>query len=104
MDYDRDYDPMMRRLIAMFPQRPIGPETIAVYWEMLGDLDGAVFAQAVKVCGTTCKWFPTIAELRGAVQDLLERPRAWVPYDRREQLADGGTPTPKRIMARGERP
>jgi hypothetical protein len=66
MDYERDYAPLMKRLIAMFPQRPISDETIAVYWEMLSDLDAEAFALAVKDCGRSGDWFPTIHQLRAA--------------------------------------
>lgn len=71
MNYQAEYAPLMKRLIALFPQRPISPETVAAYWEMISDLDADLFAQAVKHCAATCEWFPTVKQLREAYEDIV---------------------------------
>jgi len=68
-----DYLPTMRRLIALFPQREIGAETIAAYYDLLSDLDGDVFRLAVRQCAETCDWFPTVKQLREAAIDAACR-------------------------------
>lgn len=70
MTYD-DYEPLINRLIALFPQRPILPATIAAYWEMLSDIDAETFALAVRECAVTCDWFPTVKQLRTAAEDVI---------------------------------
>lgn len=61
----------IKRLIALYPQRPIPPETIAVYWELLHDLDPVCFALAVRHCALTGDWFPTVHQLRDAADAAM---------------------------------
>lgn len=65
---ETQFAPLIKRLIALFPQRPISAETIAAYWEMLHDLDAELFAVAVKHCAASCEWFPTVKQLRKAAE------------------------------------
>jgi hypothetical protein len=71
MNYETDFAPLMKRMIAAFPQRPISADTVAVYWEMLSDLDAPIFTQSVKRCMESCEWFPTIKHLRHAAEDII---------------------------------
>lgn len=68
-----EWNQLMARLAAFFPQREISAETIAAYYEVLGDMDGQVFALAVRECANTCDWFPTVKQLREASLVVLER-------------------------------
>lgn len=70
MTYD-EYEPLINRLAALFPQRPVPPATVAAYWEMLSDINGDVFAQAVRSCAVSCDWFPTVKQLRHAAEDAI---------------------------------
>lgn len=40
------------------------PERVALYWELLHDLDGERFMAAIRACLRTSKFFPKIAEIR----------------------------------------
>lgn len=71
MNYDIDYLPVIKRLAATFPQRPIGPETVAAYWEMLHSMDGDVFNAAANYCATHAEWFPTLHAIFDAADTLL---------------------------------
>jgi hypothetical protein len=55
---------------ALFPQRPLTEETIAAYWELLGDMDGSLFAASVRQCIETCDWFPSIRQLRRSADEI----------------------------------
>ena len=58
-------------LIAAYPRNNISKRTIPVYVQMLSDLPVNVLAMATKYHITTCKYFPTIAELRQAATDIV---------------------------------
>jgi hypothetical protein len=54
---------------SVFPGREIGPDGIQTYLEMLYDLDDKVLIEAAKKCLTSCRFFPTIAEIRNSVPE-----------------------------------
>ena len=58
-------------LIAAYPRNDVGKKTIPIYVQMLSDLPVEVLAMATKYHITTCKYFPTIAELRQAAADIV---------------------------------
>lgn len=55
---------LFETLRGAYPAHPIQPETLAVYSELLSDLDAALARKAVVRHVGTNKWFPTIAEIR----------------------------------------
>lgn len=55
---------IVNRLVAAYPNATVTEATIAVYVEDLADLDAELLTVSAKRCRATCKWFPTIAELR----------------------------------------
>jgi len=57
------FDRGMDRLQANWPEKKITPEQMALYAEMLGPLDPAVFADAINAAIHTCEWFPKISKL-----------------------------------------
>jgi len=71
MNYQDDFAPQMKRLIALFPQRAIAPETIAAYWDILGSMEADLFRASVERCIHSCEWFPTIKHLREAYEDIV---------------------------------
>lgn len=64
---------IMGVLHAAYPGFTFQENTVEVYCEMLRDLDPDLLEQAAKAHLVTGKFFPTIAELRGAVANLIER-------------------------------
>lgn len=64
----KDYTSIMKRLVALFPQREITDATLAAYWDFLRDIDPAVFRAAAQRCARDCDWFPTVHQLRSAAE------------------------------------
>jgi hypothetical protein len=58
-------------LMAAYPDYECPSTTVDVYRERLGRLTDKEFEAAVYSHIDTCKWFPKISELLGAVQSLL---------------------------------
>ena len=54
-------------LKAAFPRQVIGADTIAIYSDMLADLDAQEALNAVKCILSNADFFPTIAEIRAQV-------------------------------------
>ena len=53
-------------MAAAYPNATITRETIQVYAHDLSDIPDDVLDLAAADCRATCKWFPTIAEIRAA--------------------------------------
>jgi hypothetical protein len=60
-------------LVAAHPGKELGEDTPRAYEAALGDLPVDLLKAAVLQCLATSKWFPTIAEVRGAAADILAR-------------------------------
>jgi hypothetical protein len=79
-------------LSAAYPRQEIEEATLAIYCEMLLDLDHAIAERGVKVLMANSRWFPTIAEIREAVleqQSPLPSPaEAWELLDISWQVAN----------------
>ena len=58
---------------AAYPNFNLKPETIKVYLKLLADLPDDLLEEASLAHINRSAFFPTIAELRGAASDLLER-------------------------------
>lgn len=69
-------------LVASYPRQPMPPGTTEAYENMLADLPFAETGAAVERWIKTQKYFPTIAEIRGAVADAetgrMAPAEAWV--------------------------
>ena len=68
--------PDVKRLVAVlkaaYPRQELPPETVAIYAEMLADLDAETATAAVKRAIQTSRFFPTIAEIRNVAAELRE--------------------------------
>lgn len=66
-------------LLAAFPSARLDAEaaraTAVVYRRMLADLDAGIARAAIERLIATCKWFPTVAEIREACAALTAGPR-----------------------------
>lgn len=58
----------------------VTPESQDVYWEMLKGIPDKQFNQGVRKCLSTCKFFPTIAELGEASLPTKTRVGRYNPY------------------------
>lgn len=58
-------------LRAAFPRQKLPEDTLEVYAELLGDLDFGVAKMAVMTLARTVDFFPSIAEIRNAVADIV---------------------------------
>lgn len=58
-------------LAHAWPQAPLTEQRLAAYWIGLSDLDDSVFTAAVQQCVRTCRFFPAVAELRAAAEEIL---------------------------------
>ena len=90
---------IMAWLARLYPRFTLAKDTIASYYDVLGDLDADVLWAAVQECGATSKFFPTAAELRNAVFGLQERAvglpaegEAWDEVLRRVNVYDAPGP------------
>lgn len=60
-------------LVAAHPGKELGEDTPRAYEAALGDLPVDLLKAAVLHCLATSRWFPSIAEVRGAAADILAR-------------------------------
>jgi hypothetical protein len=58
----------------------VTPESQDVYWEMLKGIPDAKFNEGVRKCLSTCKFFPTIAELGDASLPPKTKLARYNPY------------------------
>lgn len=57
---------------AQWPNFPLTEATIAAYCDLLKDIDGNLLEVAARECSATCKFFPTVAEIREKCNRLAE--------------------------------
>ena len=68
-------------LVAAFlPSQRLSDVSQAVYWEMLQGIPEDKFANGVRKCLATCKFFPTIAELGDAALPKIKKLGPYNPY------------------------
>jgi hypothetical protein len=60
-------------LICAYPNNKVEKQTLQLYAKMLEDLDISILDQAAKICMTTVKFFPSIAEIRAAAAEVMAR-------------------------------
>jgi len=63
-------------MFALFPQTKADKNTVAVYVMMLRDLDPQTLAAAVLKAMNTCKFLPTVAEIREQLETRSPGPRS----------------------------
>lgn len=56
--------PIIRQLVAAYPNAQVTVETIAVYDRLLSDIPPSELQTVVDQCVATCKFLPTVAEIR----------------------------------------
>lgn len=62
-------------MFALFPQTKADKNTVAVYVMMLRDVTPDVLADAVLMAMNTCKFLPTVAEIREQIDSRAPGPR-----------------------------
>ena len=60
---------LLATLKAAYPRQEIGEDTLAIYALDLADLEFEQAKAAVEHCRRTCRFFPTIAEIREAAAE-----------------------------------
>lgn len=77
-----DRTQLVAQLAAAFPQREIGPETVAVYVRALADIPTEELEPIAMAYMREGEWFPTIRDLRlGVIERRLQLPsvdEAWL--------------------------
>jgi len=63
-------------MFALFPQTKADKNTVAVYVMMLRDVDPQTLAAAVLKAMNTCKFLPTVAEIREQLETRAPGPRS----------------------------
>jgi hypothetical protein len=58
-------------LVLAYPRQAVSKQTIGLYEKFLADIDQDMLEQAAKSHIATSQWFPTIAELRSAVTQIV---------------------------------
>ena len=62
--------PILKQLFAAFPNTQISDGTVAVYMRLLADIPPEALQVAVDQAIATCKFLPTVAELRDTLHGL----------------------------------
>lgn len=73
---DEEIITILAPMFALFPQTKADKSTVAVYVMMLRDLDPQVLAAAVLKAMNTCKFLPTVAEIREQIDSRPPGPRS----------------------------
>lgn len=60
----RDIQGILKQLFSAYPNTQVTPETVAVYLRLLGDIAPTDLQVIVDQAVATCKFLPTVAELR----------------------------------------
>lgn len=63
---------LMADIVDAYPQTPMSPANIQAYVRHLADLDPEVLRRAVARAISTCRFLPTIAEIRQAAAELVD--------------------------------
>ena len=58
------------RLSAVLPDKKLLPEAVDIYRELLEDIPDEVLRKAANQCLLTCRFFPTIAEIREMAEPI----------------------------------
>ena len=86
----------MDKLTAAYPDYPLSEQTLALYFEDLGNLSPQDWDHAITLHRRQFKWFPKISELLGHVLTLRNagRPSAAERWGQLLVLASRGAPAP----------
>jgi len=78
---------LVTRLMEAHPRQTIEPPTMKLYCQMLADLEYVSAAEAVAHLIATCKYFPTVAEIRTCATEratgMLDAGDAWAEVQRK---------------------
>jgi hypothetical protein len=64
-------DLVLAKLTGVFPSVKIGPDGMETYSELLEDIPDEALIKAMRACLLTCRFFPTIAELREKAEPIM---------------------------------
>ena len=73
MATDKTITQVLAVLAIAYPRFEMAKETPRVYTQLLRDIPDDILIAAVQQHAASSKWFPSIAELRGAAQDIQAR-------------------------------
>ena len=65
----------MGMMAIVLQDKKISDEFIAIYQEMLADIPDDILVLSMKSCLLTCRFFPSIAEIREKAEPFLEKLR-----------------------------
>lgn len=74
---------ILRPMFAMYPQAKVNEDMSDMYVKLLRDLDPITLADAVLKAMTTCKFLPTVAEIREHIEQRTPGPRSEVDLSSR---------------------
>lgn len=72
---DEEITVILTPMFAMFPNTGADKNTFAAYVKMLRDLDPDTLSKAVLKAMNTCKFLPTVAEIRELIEQRAPGPR-----------------------------
>lgn len=64
---------VLAKLAGVFPGTKIGADGMETYGELLQDIPDEVLLKSMRACLLTCRFFPTIAEIREKAEPFLEK-------------------------------
>lgn len=77
---------ILRPMLALYPQTPVEAETLAVYIDMLRDIEPDRLAESVRQCMSECKWLPTVADIRERYEEMRQVTPPRITIDDRPEL------------------
>lgn len=63
---------ILQPMLALYPQTPLEPETLAVYIDMLRDIAPDKLAECVRLSMAESEWLPTVAHIRRHYEELRQ--------------------------------
>ena len=63
----------LKVLGTIFQERSVNDEFVMIYLELLEDITNEVLIKAVRECLLTCRFYPTIAEIREKAEPILKK-------------------------------
>lgn len=101
MDLD-EWQQVSARLVGLFPQASLQPETFAAYFDELRSYDADVVETAIRLHSRESKWFPTIAELLERIIPEHQVRREWDHLDfSHAALPSGSDASDGRLLPEG---
>ena len=86
---------VLKMLAAAYPNYGLTPETVVIYASLLGDIPAGTLRAAALKAATSCKFFPSVYELREAAGQLIAEvqgvPSAFQAWDELLRAGNGWT-------------